>query len=310
MTALVTGGAGFIGRRVVAELLARGESVRVLDDLSRARPGSLDAFAANPAFLGLVNADVTDASSVERAASGTDVIYHLAAAVAVGASVREPAPAIRTNVLGTLEVLEAARRNDLRVVHVSTCHVYAPAAGPLHESSATEPTSPYAASKLAAEQIVGAFRSSDGVRATIVRPFNVYGPWQRDDLEGGVVARFVRGEIAAAALEVHGDGRQTRDFLYVADCARGIVEAAGEPAVGRVINLATGVETSVAELAGLIAADPERVVRVPHPHPNAEVSRYVGDAARARELIGWSPEVALPDGLRSTRAWFEALADS
>lgn len=309
MSALVTGGAGFIGRHVIAELLARGESVRVLDDLSRARPGSLDAFVASPAFLGLVNGDVTDAASVERAALGMDVIYHLAAAVAVGASVHYPAPAVRTNVLGTLEIVEAACRNDLRLVHVSTCHVYAPADAPLHESSPTEPASPYAASKLAAEQVVGALRSIDGVRATIVRPFNVYGPWQRDDLEGGVVARFVRAEIAAGPLEVHGDGCQTRDFLHVADCARGIVEAAGEPAAGRVINLATGVETSVAELAGLIAADADRIIRVPHPHPNAEVSRYVGDAARARDLIGWSPEVALSDGLRTTQAWFETLAD-
>ena len=304
MSALVTGGAGFIGRQVVAELLQRGQAVRVLDDLSRARPGSLDAFASEPAFLGLVKGDVTERAAVARGGLGVDVIYHLAASVAVGASVRQPAAAVRTNVLGTLAVLEVAREAGLRVVVVSTCHVYASAEAPLDESAATVPGSPYAASKLAAEQIAQGYHKAYGLRLTIVRPFNVYGPWQRDDLEGGVVARFIQADLGGEPVQVHGDGRQTRDFLNVTDCARGIVDAASEDAVGRILNLATGRETSVAELAGLIAGGKDRVVHVPHPHPEAEVARYVGDAALARELLNWFPEVGLADGLRETRAWF------
>ncbi len=303
MSALVTGGAGFIGRHVVAELLQRGQAVRVLDDLSRAHPGSLNDFANNPAFLGLAQMDVRDVAAVDREAVGTEVIYHLAANVVVGASVREPADAVRANVLGTLAVAEVARRWGLRLVLVSSCHVYAAAEEPLTESAATVPASPYAASKLAGETIAQSYAHTYGLRLTIVRPFNVYGPWQRGDAEGGVVARFLQQDLAGEALMVHGDGAQTRDFLFVEDCARGIVDAVAEPAVGRVINLATGIETSVAALARLIASESERVQHVEHPHPDAEVARYVGDSTLARERIGWEPIIDLTSGLGRTRAW-------
>ncbi len=304
MSALVTGGAGFIGRHVVAELLRRGESVRVLDDLSRTRSGSLRAFADDPTFLGMAQADVADVDTVNRAAVGVEVIYHLAADVAVGASVRDPSAAVRANLLGTLAVAETARRWDLRLVLVSTCHVYAAADAPLDEDAPAIPASPYAASKLAAEVIAQSYARTYGLRLTTVRPFNVYGPWQRDDAEGGVVARFLSRDLAGASLEVHGGGAQTRDFVYVEDCARGIVDAAIEAAVGRVLNLASGAETSIAELARLVTGDPTRVRFVPHPHPEAEVARYIGDAALARALLGWEPRVDLVDGLARTRAWF------
>ena len=305
----MTGGAGFIGRQVVAELLRRGQAVRVLDNLSRSRPASLDAFGEHPAFLGLNEADVTDVEAVDRAAADVDAIYHLAADVAVGASVRDPTAAMRANVLGTLVAAEAARRRDLRLVLVSTCHVYAAADAPLAEDAAAIPASPYAASKLAAEVIAQSYARTYGLRLTTVRPFNVYGPWQRDDAEGGVVARFLSRDLAGGTLEVHGDGAQTRDFVYVDDCARGIVDAAGEAVVGRTLNLASGAETSIAELAALIAGDPTRVRHVPHPHPEAEVARYIGDAALARAELGWTARVDLVEGLARTRAWFADRAE-
>ncbi len=308
MSALVTGGAGFIGRQVVAELLDRGVAVRVLDDLSRARPGSLEAFEGRPSFLGLTKGDITDPAALRRGLLGVDTIFHLAASVDVGASVYGPVPAVRANVLGTLNVLEAARAANLRLVLVSTCHVYASAAGPLDEGAATVPASPYAASKLAADDLAVGYRRAFGLRDTIVRPFNIYGPWQRSDLEGGVVARFLQAAMADRTLDVHGDGAQTRDFLFVEDAARGIVDASVEAAVGQTLNLATGRETSIAELAALIDAGAGRVRQVPHPHPQAEVERYFGNAARAHELLNWRARVALPEGLARTRAWFAELA--
>ena len=310
MSALVTGGAGFIGRHVVAELLRRGESVRVLDDLSRTRSGSLRAFADDPAFLGLAQADVTEPAAVDAAAVGVEVIYHLAADVAVGASVRDPSAAVRANVLGTLAVAEAANRWGLRLVLVSTCHVYAAADEPLDEHALAVPASPDAASKLDAKVIAQSYARTYGLRLTTVRPFNVYGPWQRDDAEGGVVARFLSRDLAGRSVEVHGDGAQTRDFVYVEDCARGIVDAAIEAVVGRVLNLASGAEISIADLASLITGDPKRVRRVPHPHPEAEVARYIGNAALARAELGWEPRVDLADGLARTRAWFAHHARS
>lgn len=295
---------------MVAELARRGEAVRVLDNLSRSRAVSLDDFEGDPAYLGLVQADVTDADAVNGAVADVDTVYHLAADVAVGASVRDPTGAMRANVLGTLVVAEAARRRDLRFVLVSTCHVYAAADAALAEDAAAIPASPYAASKLAAEVIAQSYARTYGLRLTTVRPFNVFGPWQRDDAEGGVVARFLSRDLTGAPLEVHGDGAQTRDFVYVDDCARGIVEAATESAVGRTLNLASGAETSIAELAALIAGDPRRVRHVPHPHPEAEVARYIGDAALAREALGWTPRVDLVEGLARTRAWFADRARS
>lgn len=309
MSALVTGGAGFIGRHVVGELLDRGVAVRALDDLSRARPGSLEAFSGRPGYLGLTQGDVADAAALRRGLMGVDTLFHLAASVDVGASVHGPADVIRANVLGTLNVLEAARTEGLRLVLVSTCHVYASARGPLDEQAASAPASPYAASKLASDDLAGGYRRAFGLRHTIVRPFNVYGPWQRGDLEGGVVARFLLAALAGRTLEVHGDGAQTRDFVFVDDAARGIVDASVETAVGHTLNLATGHETSIRELAGLIDEGAGRVRQVPHPHPQAEVERYLGNAARARALLDWRPRVALPQGLARTRAWFSELAE-
>ena len=303
MSALVTGGAGFIGRHVVSELLQRGQPVRVFDDLSRAHPDSLDEFKSNSDFLGLVPADVTDVAVVDREAARAEIIYHLAANVDVGASVREPAEAVRANLLGTLSVADAARRRGLRLVLISTCHVYASAEEPLSECAPTVPASPYAASKLAGEIIARSYARTYGLRLTIIRPFNVYGPWQHADAEGGVVAQFLRRDLVGKPLQVHGDGAQTRDFLFMEDCARGIVAGAAESAVGEVINLATGTETSIATLAHLIAIDVDRVQHVGHPHPDAEVIRYVGDSARARDLIGWEATIGLASGLARTRAW-------
>ncbi len=308
MSALVTGGAGFIGRHVVGELLDRGVAVRALDDFSRARPGSLESVHGRPGYLGLVQGDVADPAALRRGLMGVDTVFHLAAAVDVGASVQGPVPVIRANVLGALNVLEAARAGQLRLVLVSTCHVYASASRPLDERAPAAPASPYAASKLAADDLAAGYRRAFGLRLTIVRPFNVYGPWQRGDLEGGVVARFLQAALEERTLEVHGDGAQTRDFLYGADAARGIVDASAETAVGRTLNLATGRETSIRQLATLIDDGAGRVRHVPHPHPAAEVDRYLGDATRARQLLGWQPDVTLPDGLARTRAWFADLA--
>lgn len=308
MSALVTGGAGFIGRHVVGELLDRGVAVRVLDDLSRARPGSLEAFSGRPGYLGLTQGDVTDPAALRDGLLGVDTVFHLAASVDVGASVHGPVQAIRANVLGTLNVLDAARAASLRLVLVSTCHVYASADGPLDEWASTVPASPYAASKLAADDLAAGYRQAFDLRHTIVRPFNVYGPWQRADLEGGVVARFIQAALAERSLDVHGDGAQTRDFLFVEDAARGIVDASAESAVGHTLNLATGHETSIRELATLIDDGAQRVRHVPHPHPRAEVERYLGNAARARELLDWRPRVTLAEGLPRTRAWFAELA--
>lgn len=305
VNALVTGGAGFIGRHVVSQLLNHGATVRVVDDLSRASSGSLNEFDACSGYLGLIQGDVADGTTLQEGLAGVDTIFHLAALVAVGSSVSAPVDAARTNILGTLNILEAAREADLRIVLVSTCHVYASAREPLDEKAPTRPVSPYAASKLAADDLAIGYEHAFQLRQTIVRPFNVYGPWQRDDLEGGVVARFIKAALMRNPIELHGTGSQTRDFVFVEDAARGIVAAAVDTGIGRTINLATGLETSIGDLARVIDGGAGNIRHVPHPYGRSEVDRYVGDASVATELLAWSARTPLLEGIARTRQWFE-----
>lgn len=305
VNALVTGGAGFIGRHVVSRLLNDGATVRVVDDLSRASADGLQEFSGCTGYLGLIQGDVADGTTLEDSLGGMDTIFHLAASVAVGTSVSVPADGARTNVLGTLNVLEAARGADLRIVLVSTCHVYGSAEKPLDEKAPTRPVSPYAASKLAADDLAIGYEHAFQLRQTIVRPFNVYGPWQRDDLEGGVVARFIRSAVMRQPIELHGTGLQTRDFIFVEDAAHGIVAAAADSAIAQTINLATGVETSIKDLARIIDGGTGNIRHVAHPHGRSEVERYVGDASVAAELLDWSARTPLSDGIARTRQWFE-----
>jgi nucleoside-diphosphate-sugar epimerase len=172
------------------------------------------------------------------------------------------------------------------------------------EDHPTKPASPYAASKISGEALTLSYFHAYGLPTTVVRPFNTYGPFQRSVGEGGVVAIFTRRSLLGEELRIYGDGTQTRDLLYVEDCARFVCDALGsEAAIGRTLNAGTGVDVSVNELAALIEPDPDRIVHVEHIHPQSEIAVLRCDARRARQVLGWEPETSLAEGLARTRTW-------
>ncbi|HUP55594.1 MAG TPA: NAD-dependent epimerase/dehydratase family protein [Methylomirabilota bacterium] len=305
MRILVTGAAGFIGRWVVGELLAQGHEVLPIDNLVAGDAAALEEFRGHPGLRPFEEGDVRDAGSCRRWAREVDAIAHLAASISVQESIDDPASTFENDVVGTFNVLEAARAVGARVLFMSTCMVYDRAGDEgIDEDHPTKPASPYAASKLSGEALTESYFHAYGLPTTVVRPFNTYGPFQRSVGEGGVVAIFTRRSLLGEELRIYGDGTQTRDLLYVEDCARFVAAALlSDGATGRILNAGTGRDVSVNELAALVEPDPARVVHVPHIHPQSEIAVLRCDPRRAAKVLGWQPQIDLPTGLGRVREW-------
>ncbi len=305
MRALVTGGAGFIGSNLVDALLARGDEVVVVDDLSTGRRENLGA--ALGAGATLVEADVRDRAALEELAGGErpEVIFHLAAQIDVRKSVADPAFDAAINVGGTANVLEAARvAGSRRVVFSSTGGaIYGEGAGqelPLSEDAPLAPEAPYGQSKYAAEGYLALYERLYGLSTMPLRLGNVYGPRQDPLGEAGVIAIFCGCLREGNRPTVFGDGKQTRDYIYVGDVVAAMLAAAGSDATGP-INVGTGVETDVLELVRALGElgggdfSPEMA-----PARTGEVQRISIDPARAERELGWKPQMDLKEGLRVT----------
>ena len=307
MRCVVTGGAGFIGSNLVDALLARGDEVTIIDDLSTGRRENLDQALAGGAELAEI--DIRDAVSVAALAgrAAPDVVFHLAAQIDVRKSVADPAFDASINIGGTANVLEAARAaGTKRVVFISTGGgMYGEGEGqslPLPESTPPAPMSPYGLSKHSAEGYVALFGRLYGLSGVSLRLGNVYGPRQDPLGEAGVIAIFCGKLEAGERPTVFGDGRQTRDYIYVDDVVSAILAAARSDATGP-INVGTGIETDVLELARRLGElrgvefEPEFA-----PAREGEVQRISIDPSRADEELGWKAKVGLEDGLRRTLA--------
>jgi UDP-glucose 4-epimerase len=302
---LVTGGAGFIGSNLVDGLLSRGRDVTVLDDLSTGRLENL-APALN-AGARLHRASVTDAAAVARAfeLARPDTVFHLAAQIDVRRAVEDPGFDATANVVGTVNVLEAARRRGVRRFVLSSTGgaIYGEADEvPTRESAPARPLSPYAVSKAAAESYVDLYGRLHGLSTMSLRLANVYGPRQDPRGEGGVIAIYCGAAVDGRSVMVYGDGRQTRDFVFVGDVADAFIAAGDADAAGR-CNVATGRETSVLEVADALGLE----VRFAPERPG-EVRRSCLDASSAAHILGWRPRTTFRDGLGLTVA--HVLADA
>lgn len=305
MDVLVTGGAGFIGRWVAKRFLDEGHDVTVLDNLSNGSMGNVNEFKPNPQFS-FVQGSVTSQKDVSRAfGKGKELCVHMAAQINVQESLESPEKPFNENVIGTYNVLEECRKSNTKIVLVGTCMVYDLAAGrPISESHAVKPASPYAATKLMAEELALSYHHSYGLPVVVTRPFNTYGPFQKSNSEGGVVSVFIKKQLEGRTLMVYGDGSQTRDLLYVEDCADFIFRSSvSEKAVGQVINGGTGHDISINDLALKICGKSGMIKHVQHIHQQSEIMRLVCDCSKAKRLLGWSPSVGLDEGIKRTREW-------
>jgi dTDP-glucose 4,6-dehydratase len=302
MKILVTGGAGFIGRWIVKKLLDEEHEVCVLDDLTNGRPENIAEFKDNPDFE-FVLGDIRDKNLLEEVFKDIDICIHAAAAINVQESIENPQRHYDVNVNGTFNILEEARKRDVKVVLIGTCMVYdLTSSKAISEEHPLNPKSPYAGSKLAAENLALSYFHAYGLPVVITRPFNTYGPYQKSNMEGGVVSIFIRALLDGKMLNVFGDGTQTRDLLYVEDCAEFIVKASfNEKAVGEVINGGYGHDIAIKDLALLICKDVERIRYVEHHHPQSEIPKLLCDYTKAEKLLGRMPKISLEEGIEKTK---------
>ncbi|MFG1885979.1 NAD-dependent epimerase/dehydratase family protein [Micromonospora sp. NPDC049102] len=303
-TIVVTGGAGFIGSHVVARLLAEGASVKVIDDLSTGRLDNLH----NSLGAGLTDGDIRicDVRSAEAADAIRlwlpEIVVHLAAQSNLPASTRSPLVDADINIRGTVNVLDAcAAAGTGLVVYAATSAIYGTVDGgalPVGETAPMAPTSPYGLSKATALKYLDWYRDHRSVDYTALVLGNVYGPRQVGP-SCGVVGLMAQAAVAGADLAIFGDGHQTRDFVFVADVAEAVTAACTTGGLG-LINIASGVETTVGEIAGWVAqAAGTGTPRHADPLPG-EVRRMALDISRARDLLGWHPTTPLAEGVRIT----------
>ena len=296
MRCLVTGGAGFIGTALANRLVQEGHHVRVLDDLSVGDPGGL-----HPDAL-FTRGDVRDRPKLWTLLQKIDCVFHLAARVSVQESELYPREYNDVNVGGTVSLAEATRDAGVkRIVLASSATVYGPQPNqPVPESAWPHPQVPYAVSKLAAEHYIFALGELNHIETVALRIFNAYGPGQRiPPVHAPVIPHFAKNVLSGASVVVHGDGSQTRDFVYIEDVVDALIAASTAPDINRqVINVGSGQETS---LSGLITVLGQVIQRQPeviyNPQQRGGIARLVADLSTARRLLGYRPRVSLTEGL-------------
>ena len=307
MKALVTGGAGFIGSHLVQTLLEQGRQVRVLDNFSTGKRENLEYLEQrfNNGQLEVQEGDIRDTSTVDRAVHEVEVIFHEAAFVSVPQSMDEPQTCFDINISGTSLLFDAARRAGVRrAVVASSAAVYGESeALPLVEETPLQPKSPYAVSKLAAEYYVRTIGALWGIETVSLRIFNAYGPGQHlPPSHPPVVPHYLRQAQRGGTLVVHGDGTQTRDYVYVDDVISGMVAAATAPNIdGLVINIGSGDETSINDLVKAVQdVTGSNAEVIYNPKTSAGVSRLCADLTLASQKLNYRPSIRLHDGLRLT----------
>lgn len=302
MRALVTGGAGFIGSNIVKMLVEEGHDVVALDNLSSGFRCNLNRFPS----VQFIEGDVRDGQLVARAMQGVEAVFHLAASVGNTRSILHPIQDSEINVIGTLQVLEAARHAGVRkIVFSSSAGIFGELKQlPIREDHPAEPGSPYGASKLAAEKLCLAYAQLYDLEAVCLRYFNVYGVNQRYDAYGNVIPIFAHRLLQGLPLVVFGDGDQTRDFVNVRDIARANLLAAQARGVSCALNIASGTAITINHLVELLGEASGIRPLVEHGPPRkGDVRHSLADISAARALLGYEAEVEMAQSLAEYMAW-------
>ena len=302
MIALVTGGYGFIGNQIAELISPEYAEVRILDNLSNA------ARVVRLPNVRLIKTDIRDTGATNEAFNDVDVVFHTAAQVDVVESTRAPFVDMDNNVKGTLSVCEAARRNDVsKLVYSSSAAVYGNADSfPIDEAQPIRPLSPYAVSKHCGELYMAAYHNLYGLSTLSLRYFNVYGPYQRpENAYSGVISAFFYNATRNAPLQIHGDGNQTRDFVYVTDVANANLLAASSDAANLVVNIGSGRETSINELAMTIKKIALSDSSIEHDAPRiGDGRRSLADIRNAKRIINYEPKIRIDGGLAKLSRFF------
>lgn len=311
MRVLVTGGAGFIGSHVADALMAKGYDVTVLDNLSNGREDNLRTHLGSKHFK-FIKGDIRNQADVRKVLAGVDAVVHGAAMISVPVSVEHPELAHEINVEGTQRLLETSAKTGVsKFVLASSCAVYGEQEElPIPEDAPLRPLSPYAKSKLEAENLCSEFFGREGLSTVCLRYFNVYGPRQSAGEYAGVMIKFIERLQSGQPPIIYGSGEQTRDFVYIGDVAEATVRAIEREGVsGEVINIGTGVETSINELCGVFLKQTEKNdLRPLYELPRkGDIERSQADISKARRLLGFKPKVSLMEGVRKlleSGGWF------
>ena len=334
MNLLVTGGAGFIGRWVVKSLLEEGNQVIAFDNLSNASMENIQEFENHPNFK-FIHGDIQDEEALDRLFEEKfDIIYHLAASIIVQDSIDDPRTTFWNDTVGTFNILEKAKqqmfgkhakmegdkwvldskdkRHPCKVVFMSTCMVYDRAFNKgIDEKHPTKPISPYGASKIAAENLILSYNYTYGLPSVVIRPFNTYGPFQKANGEGGVVSIFIKKALQGKDIQIYGTGEQTRDLLYVKDCARFIILSGYRDEVnGEIVNAGTGRDVSINELAQIISKGRVPIQHIKHIHPQSEIMKLQCNYKKAEEFLNWEPEYTLEEGILESEAFLKESEDA
>ena len=307
---LITGGGGFIGSHLCDKYAKDGHSVLCLDNFMSGNVQNIRHLTFHRNFK-LINGDIRDFDLLEKIMPGVDIVFHLAAQIHVDRSVIEPKLTYEINVLGTQNILEAARMyNVRRVIHTSTSEVYGSSIyHPMDEKHPLNAPHPYGASKIAADRMCHAYIQTYGMDISIIRLFNVFGPRQRDIGYGGVISIFTRRILSNIPPTIYGDGRQTRDYTYIEDAVRAydLVLNHNEP-ITEPINFGSGREESILDLANMLIdlCNKKGEIEPVHVEPRiGEVQRLIANAAKAKDLLGWEPRCKLEDGLEKFVRWYK-----
>ena len=302
---LVTGGAGFIGSHIVRDLLDRGDQVRVLDNLSTGSKANLAGLN-----IDFIEGDIRDAAVAQESIKNVDAVFHLAAFISVAGSMEDPLACYDANLNGSLNVLmQAGKAGVRRVVLASSAAVYGESESTVDEDHPPNPLSPYAASKLAMEQAAKLFSQSFNLETVCLRFFNAYGPRQSPDSPyAAAIPKFIQVMSAGEPVTIHGDGRQTRDFVYVGDIVNAMLLAAdGESIDGRVFNIAGGNSVSINKLVETLQRFfPETPDPVFGPPRQGDLLFSEADISLAERALGYRPRIDLQAGLGITVEWFRA----